>query len=377
MVMESSLHTKASMLHSPCMVFSLLIVERRSPQFEPLIMEKLWPQCPTVTDINPYCCCFSPNGTLLAVAAGKTVYIWDVLSSDPRLIKTCIGHSDQIQSLTFSSSLISASGDKSVKFWQTDVLRTDLVASDPESTPPSSASIESVSLQAESGIAISSDSDGVVRTWDISTGFCQASFQTPAKSGSLRDAQMINGRLVVVWLGNGPMHIWDTKRGELLQVVEVDLDGTRDLRISGDGSKVFLLAKKFIQAWSMWTGEAMAKVELVYGTYLGILCMGGSRVCLHSRNSLTQEWDFGVSGSRPVPLLNLSLKRPHLDFIGGAAWWYKGPMWIKDTATGKEVFQLSGRYARPDEVQWDGRYLIAGYGSGEVLILDFGQILPQ
>ena len=27
--------------------------------------------------------------------------------------------------------------------------------------------------------------------------------------------------------------------------------------------------------------------------------------------------------------------------------------------------------------QWDGRYLIAGYESGEVLILDFIHIIPQ
>jgi WD40 repeat protein len=64
-----------------------------------------------------------------------------------------------ITSLTFSSSssLISASNDKSVKFWQIGTSSIDLVASDPESTQPASASVESVSLQAENGIAISGD----------------------------------------------------------------------------------------------------------------------------------------------------------------------------------------------------------------------------
>jgi hypothetical protein len=57
--------------------------------------------------------------------------------------------------------------------------------------------------------------------------------------------------------------------------------------------------------------------------------------------------------------------------------WYNGPSWIKETVTGKVVFQLPGRYTRPLEVQWDGQCLVTGYGSGEVLILDFNQILPQ
>jgi hypothetical protein len=43
---------------------------------------------------------------------------------------------------------------------------------------------------------------------------------------------------------------------------------------------------------------------------------------------------------------------------------------IKDTVTGKVVLQLNGRYAKPFDVQWDGQYLVAGYESGEVMILD-------
>jgi len=50
---------------------------------------------------------------------------------------------------------------------------------------------------------------------------------------------------------------------------------------------------------------------------------------------------------------------------------------IKDAVTGKEVFQLVGRYAKPNCVQWDGQYLVAGYESGEVLILGFNDTFLQ
>jgi WD40 repeat protein len=334
-------------------------------------------KCPT--DIDPKYCCFSPNGKLVAIATGATAYIWDITGSHPHLIETFIGHSGGIISLTFtSSSLISASQDKSVNFWEVDASSTDLVTSNSESTPLASVPIVSVSLQAESGISISTDLDGVVRIWDITTGLCKASFQTPSKGQSWRDAQMIDGRLVVVWVEiTGGIHIWDTKKGELLQVVETDTLNPEGLRISGDGSKVFLLARGCIQAWSMWTGEAVGKVEFKDESYMDLLRMGGSRICLRFPNSLIQGWDFGVSDSSPVPLPNASSESPSLSFIGAVSWWYQGSSWIKDRVTGKLVFELPGRYARPYDVQWDGRYLVTGYGSGEVLILDFNQMLPQ
>ena len=50
---------------------------------------------------------------------------------------------------------------------------------------------------------------------------------------------------------------------------------------------------------------------------------------------------------------------------------------IKDTVTGNVVFQLSGRFAKPIDLQWDGQYLVAGYESGEVLIVDFIHTLPN
>ena len=219
--------------------------------------------------------------------------------------------------------------------------------------------------------------NGVVKTWDISTGLCRESFKTQAEGQFRKDAQIIDGRLVVVWFKDRGICVWDSKRSEVLQMTEVDQYEARDIRISGDGSKVFLLIGKSIQAWSIETGDVVGDVELEDGAYLDPLCMGGSRICVCFPNSLIQGWDFGVSGSSPIPLFSTPPERSHLDFIGGDYQLYEGPFWIKDTVTGKKVLQLSGRYARPYDVQWDGQCLVAGYGSGEMLILDFIQTLPQ
>ena len=323
------------------------------------------------------CCCFSPNGNLVIGGAGHTIYVWDITGSDPHLIETLVGHTDTITSLTFSSSLTSASKDGSVKFWQICALPTDPVATNVISTPLAPTRIQSTSLLARDGIAITSDEAGVIKTWDIKTGLCMASFQAPARGNTWRDAQLIEGRLVLAWWEDGRIHIWDAEKEELAQTMDTFFSVVNGIRISGDGSKVFCLHYKSILAWSVQTGESIGEVELEDNLDLDPLCVDGSKIWVCLRNlSLLQGWDFGTPGSSPTPLSNILLNRPRLDLVDGHKWWKISPNTVKDTVTGENVFQLSGRYGEPFEVRWDGRYLVAGYRSGKVLILDFNHMLP-
>ena len=320
-------------------------------------------------------CCLSSDGRLVAGAAYEAVYIWDISSSDPNPIKTFVGHNRGITSLVFSSFLISASKDRSVKFWQIGISSTDSFVTDTVSTSPTLPQIQSVTLQTMDGIAISSDSNGVVKTWDISTGLCKESFQTPAKDIQYIDAQLIMGKLVIVWHAIRKTYIWDAEKGTIQMLATPKY--IKGLRISGDGSKVFTPSNNSIQAWSMQTGEALGEVEVGGWPYLDPLYVGGSGIWVCFKDSPTQGWDFGNQGLSPIPLSNKSSDRPHLDLIGRFADQHFGPVRVKDTVTGKEVFQLYGKYAKPGCVQWDGQYLVAGYGSGEVLILDFNWVLSH
>ena len=313
-------------------------------------------------------CCFSPDGRLVAVAAGNTAYIWDITGSDPHLVETFIGHTNDITSLIFSSpsSLISASYDRLIKFWQISVSSTDLVETDPKSISLTSAAIKSITLQ--DSIAISSDSDGVVRIWDISTGICKASFQTPVKDPYCRDVRLVDGQLIFVWHADEKIHIWNIERGEMLQTVDTPGHQLDDLRISGDGSKIFSLYWRYIQVWSRLTGEVQDKVEIESVDSQQSLTVDGSRVWIYHPQSEYQGWDFGTQGSSPVQLSNMPPDKLHLT---GTMLWDTSLSRIIDTDTEEVVFQLSGRFAQPTAVQSDGCYLAAGYSSGEVLILDF------
>jgi len=323
-----------------------------------------------VANSSTPCCCFSPDGRLVAIADNNTAYIWDITSSDPHLVETFIGHTNYITSLTFSSptTLISASLDRSIRFWQIGAPSIDLVAIGPKPTSPALAPIKSITLQTKDGIIITSDSDGIVKTWDISTGLCKASFQTPAKDSHKRDIQLIKGRLIFVWSSEQRFHIWDVEEGKLLLEVNSH-DDLEDLRISGDGSRIFSLGEHFIYAWSVQIGRVMEKAAIVYSASTGSLTIDGLKVWAYWPQSKYQGWDFGIPGSPPVQLSNMPI------LLNGNILWDPSLTRIKNAITGEVLFQLSGRFAKPVDVQCDGSYLVAGYRSGEILILDLKHVL--
>lgn len=50
-------------------------------------------------------------------------------------------------------------------------------------------------------------------------------------------------------------------------------------------------------------------------------------------------------------------------------------MRVKNAVTGEVFFQLPGKFSEPVDVQCDSSYLVVGYESGEILIVDLKRIL--
>ena len=318
---------------------------------------------------DAHLCCISPDNRLVAVAAYKTAYCWDI-TSKPRLVETLIGHTEQIESLIFSSptTLISASGDGSVKFWQIGAQSTDPPIFDLDFTSLPLGPINSVTLQSKKRIAITSDSDGLVRVWSISTGICKEYFQTLVQACHMGDAQLVNGKFIFVWYANNWVYACDAENGEALWEVHGPYHHIMDLRISGDGLRVFGLYEYSIWAWSLQTGEVVWEMEVEYREGPGSLIVDGSKVWVCWPQSEYKGWDFGIPGSTPVELSNISTHP------GSNRLWDPNQARIKNPATGEVVFQLSGRFANPVSVQCNFSHLVAGYQSGEILILDLRNV---
>jgi len=183
--------------------------------------------------------------------------------------------------------------------------------------------------------------------------------------------QLVNIRLLIVWHANERIHIWDAEKGELLQTVNGAGDGVLDLRVSGDGSKIFCLYKRSIQAWDIWTGEAMGSETLYYNPEK-FLITNGSKVWFEDSTTIPQGWDFGIPGQSPIRLPHTLPDSLHLS---DTKLWEVNQSRIKDVVTGNFVFQLPGRFGQPIHIQYIGQHLFLCLKSGGVLILDIAHII--
>ena len=328
----------------------------------------------------PRCCCFSPDGKFVAFGVDKKIHLWDVTGSNPCFVKTFVEHTKDVNSLVFSSpyTLISASSDETIKFLQVSDPSAAPITYNTNPIPSASFPIKAVSLQTKGCLAFSIDSEGVVMIWDISTGHFKQSLRTPARNILFGDIQLVNDRLTVVWCMetiSEEICAWGTN--DQVQIMATPQCYTKGLRILGDGSRVFhmywTIKGQYIQVWSLHTGESIYKMKTGNGHMLDPLHMDNSKIFIRIADSISCGWDFGALGSIPIYLSKESIDTFHVDFIGI----FDLPiptMKIVDSVTRQEVFPLPDRYAYPVAIQWNGRYLIAGYGSGEVLILDLSHI---
>jgi len=323
-------------------------------------------------------CCFSPDSRLVAVSTGYNVCVWDVAGSDPCLVETFIGHSKHITSIAFSSpsTLISASQDKSVRFWKIGASSTDPVVTNPNSIPLTLAATMSITLEVKNGTIIPSGLGGVTKTWGILTD--KGPLQLLTGDSYKNNIQLIDSKLIFVWYAEGKINIWDAEKGEFLQTIDTPGSSIKDLRVSGDGSKIFYLYEglyeEFIQAWDIQTRKDVGSVRLQYDQ-TKILTTDGSKVWVEGRSgydAYVQGWDFGIPGPSPVELFD---ELPDQLYLDDTKVWETNVSRMKDVVTGKVILQLPERFGKVVHVQWDGHYLVVSFRSKDVLILDFSHML--
>ena len=327
-----------------------------------------------VGDNNTRFCCFSPDGRLVAVAAGSTIYIWNIASPDPHLIRTFAGHTNKINSIVFSSpsTLISVSLDGSIKFWQIYTSPAEPVVTSPELTPTTLPLVSSISLQARDGIALSIDAAGVAKTWDISPGLHGIPAQWLIKNSRYENTKMVNSRSIFVWYVSEMLNVWNAETEEFMLQLHIPQHNTLDLRISGDGSKIFHIHSEFIQVWDILTGATMCTAEYKDFDGVELLAVDGSMVWIEysfqreiDRKSV--GWDFGTLGSSPI---KLSTNPPTRLCLGNTKFWDTSLCVILDTATGKVAFQLPTQLGRPVDAKWNGQYLFISFMSNVELVLE-------
>jgi hypothetical protein len=90
-----------------------------------------------------------------------------------------------------------------------------------------------------------------------------------------------------------------------------------DLRISGDGSKVFCMEWDSFMPGIYGQERLWAKYPCLIVFVDTFLTIDSSKVWVNFPNHGIEGWDFGVPDSSSIKHYREPPNRPHLDFIGG------------------------------------------------------------
>ena len=316
---------------------------------------------------NLYRCCFSPDGKFVACAGNRDIYVWNISISGAPLVKRLVGHSNDITFLAFSSSLISGSDDKSVKFWPTDSFLADSTTTGSAAT---STSFVSAHLFSEDSVVVTSDSSGVVKTWDLITGMCKSSFPTPARRS--QDTYLAGGTVIIVWwaFGGEEFHVWDVYKGQRLPTLYSPLPKVMEIKISGDRAKSFGQGKRCTETVSVEIAEDARRAD---GRYTG------NRFFTHkSRLESRDRWRQGRWDPQDMKVSYLARFKSRFRLAVVQQADTDTPRGVGDTVTKRMVFYFPQRYAdRRTEIEWDGRYLLVQSPSEEIMVLDFDPVCAR
>ena len=324
----------------------------------------------STSQIHPELWCFSPDKQLVAVYSKSTIEVWAIFGSSPCLIRTIDTMTDVI-AFSSPSSLISE-GFEEINFWE--ICDLGSTPTDPKPATLASALVVSISLQAREGIAITSNTSGVVEIWDLLTGFCKSSFRSPATEHEMGDAKLVNGNLIFAWTTRNAVHVWESGKNETSEMMRHYDLYVQNLRVSANGSHVFWEDRTTVRVWSIQTKRKIYDIEKAGRGIMDPFCPDGSKIWVRFEDFSIKEWDFGVSSS-PTPLSTTSSERLCLIFGSGVVG-CPALRWIENTVTGNKLFALFGvnKFNGADGAKWDGRYLVFKDSDKGILILDFGHL---
>lgn len=239
-----------------------------------------------------YSVAFSPNGTMLASSAGKTITLWDVETR--QVLKILEGHCNSVRSVVFNPDgqqlasgswdqtvrlwdvntgkciheltghqrfvwtvafspngehLVSGSADKTIKLWQTNTgqcLET-LHGHDDE--------VRSVTFSPDGQMLASSSGEQEVKLWSMQIRQCLKTL-VGYQSCVTSIAVCSDDETLVAGHGDGKVRLWSIKTGQCSRMLQGHTDWIFAVAISPDGQAITSGSwDKTIRLWNATTGE--------------------------------------------------------------------------------------------------------------------------
>lgn len=224
---------------------------------------------------------FSPDGQSLAVAADKSIVLWDVASGSVRQKLT--GHRDFVIDTAFSPDgrqLLSASRGHQARLWDVSSgkLLRELTGSD----------FTAAAFAADGRRAITGEWQGGAKLWDLSSGAVLRPFALET-----RDLTAVrvtpDGRQAVSTSMTGAVDAWDLETGALLQSFQGSRDFVYALDISRDGKRLLTGGRdKKLLLWDLASGKQLKAIETRAPVMCAVFAPDGK-----SALTCAGGWDLG------------------------------------------------------------------------------------